>query len=184
MPRSVFWQLPWPWLSVCCASDSIRHRSNFQHKHHSEEVDGAATPWCRCYSPSGRSNWFEGSEGWAGCCDRCGLCLSHWTCRVQAHVTQQALKHPATREGAMAYFVGPDPDISQLSEVNKGLPPIAIGSTARWRITCSTDGQHGQTPWVCSHSRFQRATRAGVEKTWGYLTVRVLHHSSAPFDAR
>ena len=95
-----------------------------------------------------------------------------------------------TREGALAYFVGPDPTIPLFRDKKLGF------ATYRDWVKCevkdyvvqllgSTANAMGQI--IITDSQGQTAE---PEKTWTFLrqidgSVRiVLHHSSAPFDAR
>ena len=95
-----------------------------------------------------------------------------------------------TRDGALAYFVGPDPTIPQFRDKKLGF------ATYRHWVNCeikdyvmqllgNTANTMGQV--ILTDSQGQTAE---PEKTWTFLreidgSVRiVLHHSSAPFDAR
>ena len=95
-----------------------------------------------------------------------------------------------TRDGALAYFVGPDPTIPQFSGKKLGF------ATYRHWVSCeikdyvlqllgNTANTMGRV--ILTDSQGQTAE---PEKTWTFLreidgSVRiVLHHSSAPFDAR
>ena len=95
-----------------------------------------------------------------------------------------------TRDGALAYFVGPDPTIPQFRDKKLGFATYRhwvrceikdyvmqlLGNTANTMGRVILTDSQGQT--------------AEPEKTWTFLreidgSVRiVLHHSSAPFDAR
>ena len=96
----------------------------------------------------------------------------------------------STREGALAYFVGPDPSIPLFRDKKLGF------ATYRHWVKCvikddvvqllgNTANTMGQV--ILTDSEGQTAS---PEKTWTFLremdgSVRiVLHHSSAPFDAR
>ena len=95
-----------------------------------------------------------------------------------------------TRDGALAYFVGPDPTIPQFRDKKLGF------ATYRHWVSCeikdyvmqllgNTANTMGRV--ILTDSQGQTAE---PEKTWTFLreidgSVRiVLHHSSAPFDAR
>lgn len=94
-----------------------------------------------------------------------------------------------TREGAIAYFVGPDPSIALFGS-DQGF------ATYRHWVDCEVDNYviqlMGNTANTMGLFRFKDSNgqRALVEKTLTYLRDRdgqleiVLHHSSAPFDAR
>ena len=96
----------------------------------------------------------------------------------------------STRDGALAYFVGPDPSIPLFRDKKLGF------ATYRHWVKCvikddvvqlfgNTANTMGQV--IVTDSNGQTAE---PEKTWTFLreidgSVRiVLHHSSAPFDAR
>ena len=94
-----------------------------------------------------------------------------------------------TREGAMAYFVGPDPSIPLFGS-DQGF------ATYRHWVDCEVDNYviqlMGNTANTMGLFRLtdSNGQTALVEKTLTYLRDRdgqleiVLHHSSAPFDAR
>ena len=94
-----------------------------------------------------------------------------------------------TRQGALAYFVGPDPDVKQFG------PKQGFATYRNWK-TCTIKND---TIQLIGHTANTMGTvtltdsngvQGSVEKTWTFWqptpgTVRiVLHHSSAPFDAR
>ncbi|KZR85304.1 hypothetical protein MITS9509_02391 [Synechococcus sp. MIT S9509] len=95
-----------------------------------------------------------------------------------------------TRDGALAYFVGPDPTIPEFRNKKLGF------ATYRHWVKCEIKdyvvqllGNTANTMGMVILTDSQGQT-AEPEKTWTFLrqidgSVRiVLHHSSAPFDAR
>ena len=93
------------------------------------------------------------------------------------------------REGALAYFVGPDPDVKQFG------PKQGFATYRNWKTcTISNDtiqliGNTANTMGTVTLTD-SNGVQGSVEKTWtfwqptpGNLRI-VLHHSSAPFDAR
>ena len=94
-----------------------------------------------------------------------------------------------TREGALAYFVGTDPDIKQFA------PKQGFATYRHWKTcTISNDtiqllGDTANTMGTVTMTDYE-GVQSSVEKTWTFWqaspgTLRiVLHHSSAPFDAR
>ena len=95
-----------------------------------------------------------------------------------------------TREGALAYFVGPDPTIPLFRDKKLGF------ATYRHWVKCEIDDYVVQLFGSTANAMGQviitdsEGKKAEPEKTWTFLrqidgSVRiVLHHSSAPFDAR
>ena len=95
-----------------------------------------------------------------------------------------------TRDGALAYFVGPDPSIPLFRDKKLGF------ATYRHWVKCEIKDEVVQLFGNTANSMGQviltdsNGQTAEPEKTWTFLreidgSVRiVLHHSSAPFDAR
>jgi len=93
------------------------------------------------------------------------------------------------REGALAYFVGPDPDVPEFG-------PDQGFATYRNRKSCEVINDVIQLVGDTANTMgFVKVTdvdgtQSAVEKTWTFWqpkpgTVRIiLHHSSAPFDVR
>ena len=96
----------------------------------------------------------------------------------------------STRDGALAYFVGPDPTIPQFRNKKLGF------ATYRHWTKCQVNNYVVQLFGNTANSMGQviltdsQGQTAEPEKTWTFVrdmdgSVRiVLHHSSAPFDAR
>ena len=94
-----------------------------------------------------------------------------------------------TRDGALNYFVGPDPDIKQFG------PKQGFATYRHWK-SCTIDNDTVQLLGNTANTMgtVTMTDSAGVqgvvEKTWTYWqaapnTLRIiLHHSSSPFDAR
>ena len=95
-----------------------------------------------------------------------------------------------TRDGALAYFVGPDPSIPLFRDKKLGF------ATYRHWVKCEIKDEVVQLLGNTANTMGQviltdsNGQTAEPEKTWTFLremdgSVRiVLHHSSAPFDAR
>jgi len=95
-----------------------------------------------------------------------------------------------TRDGALAYFVGPDPSIPIFRDKKLGF------ATYRHWVKCEIKDEVVQLLGNTANTMGQviltdsNGQTAEPEKTWTFLremdgSVRiVLHHSSAPFDAR
>ncbi len=95
-----------------------------------------------------------------------------------------------TRDGALAYFVGPDPSIPLFRDKKLGF------ATYRHWVKCEIKDEVVQLLGNTANTMGQviltdsKGQTAEPEKTWTFLremdgSVRiVLHHSSAPFDAR
>jgi len=95
-----------------------------------------------------------------------------------------------TRDGALSYFVGPDPSIPLFRDKKLGF------ATYRHWVKCEIKDEVVQLFGNTANSMGQviltdsNGQTAEPEKTWTFLreidgSVRiVLHHSSAPFDAR
>ena len=95
-----------------------------------------------------------------------------------------------TRDGALSYFVGPDPSIPLFRDKKLGF------ATYRHWVKCEIKDEVVQLLGNTANSMGQviltdsNGQTAEPEKTWTFLreidgSVRiVLHHSSAPFDAR
>ena len=95
-----------------------------------------------------------------------------------------------TRDGALAYFVGPDPSIPLFRNKKLGF------ATYRHWVKCEIKDEVVQLFGNTANTMGQvivtdaEGRTAAPEKTWTFIremdgSVRiVLHHSSAPFDAR
>ena len=94
-----------------------------------------------------------------------------------------------TRAGALAYFVGPDPDVKQFG------PKQGFATYRNWKACSVSDtvvqllGNTANTMGVVTLTDSE-GRQGSVEKTWtfwqpapGVIRI-VLHHSSSPFDAR
>ena len=96
----------------------------------------------------------------------------------------------STRDGALAYFVGPDPSIPEFQGKKLGF------ATYRNWVSCEIENDVVQLFGNTANSMGKviitdaKGQTAAPEKTWTFIremdgSVRiVLHHSSAPFDAR
>ena len=94
-----------------------------------------------------------------------------------------------TRDGALNYFVGPDPDIKQFG------PKQGFATYRHWK-SCSIENDTIQLLGDTANTMGtvtmidSAGVKGTVEKTWTYWqaapkTLRIiLHHSSSPFDAR
>ena len=95
-----------------------------------------------------------------------------------------------SRDGALAYFVGPDPTIPQFRDKKLGF------ATYRHWVRCEIKDYVMQLLGNTANTMGQviltdaQGQTAAPEKTWTFIremdgSVRILlHHSSAPFDAR
>ena len=95
-----------------------------------------------------------------------------------------------SRDGALAYFVGPDPTIPQFRDKKLGF------ATYRHWVRCEIKDYVVQLLGNTANTMGQviltdaQGQTAAPEKTWTFIremdgSVRILlHHSSAPFDAR
>ena len=95
-----------------------------------------------------------------------------------------------SRDGALAYFVGPDPTIPQFRDKKLGF------ATYRHWVSCEIKDYVMQLLGNTANTMGQviltdaQGQTAAPEKTWTFIremdgSVRILlHHSSAPFDAR
>ena len=94
-----------------------------------------------------------------------------------------------TRDGALNYFVGPDPDIKQFG------PNQGFATYRHWK-SCSIENDTVQLLGNIANTMGtvtmtdSTGVKGMVEKTWTYWQASpnelriVLHHSSSPFDAR
>ena len=94
-----------------------------------------------------------------------------------------------TREGALAYFVGPDTDVKQFG------PNQGFATYRHWK-TCSISNDTIQLLGNTANSMGtvtltdSNGVKGSVEKTWTFWQPKpgviriIMHHSSAPFDAR
>lgn len=94
-----------------------------------------------------------------------------------------------TREGALAYFVGPDTDVKQFG------PNQGFATYRNWK-TCSISNDTIQLLGNTANSMGtvtltdSNGVKGSVEKTWTFWQPKpgviriIMHHSSAPFDAR
>ena len=94
-----------------------------------------------------------------------------------------------TREGALAYFVGPDPDVKQFG------PNQGFATYRNWK-SCSISNDTIQLLGNTANSMGtvtltdSNGVKGSVEKTWTFWQPKpgvvriIMHHSSAPFDAR
>ena len=98
--------------------------------------------------------------------------------------TTEAETFLSTRAGALAYFVGPAPLIPQFLGKKLG-----FASDRNW-VRCGVKNDVVQGSSVGRSPCQLEGQAAASEKTWTFVRqidglVRiVLHHSSAPFDAR
>ena len=95
----------------------------------------------------------------------------------------------STREGALAYFVGPDPDVKQFG------PNQGFATYRNWK-SCSISNDTIQLLGNTANSMGtvtltdSNGVKGSVEKTWTFWQPKpgvvriIMHHSSAPFDAR
>ena len=102
-------------------------------------------------------------------------------------VGETSFRH--TREGALAYFVGPDPDVKQFG------PNQGFATYRNWKSrsisndTIQLMGHIANSMGTVTLSD-SNGVKSSVEKTWTFWQPKpgvvriIMHHSSAPFDAR
>ena len=156
------------------------------------EVDQAQEAWCNALvsiSAAYQADGFEAAKAKAGAVIDAAYAYHYGPVAFKPTLALGDSTFRPTREGALAYFVGPDPDISAFGE-NQGF------ATYRHWTQCEVDNYvvqlFGNTVNTMGLVKITDANgdSSVVEKTWGYLRDRdgslriVLHHSSVPVDAR
>lgn len=157
-----------------------------------EEVQNAQKAWCNAVvmiSDAYQKGGYKAAKAKAEAVIDGAYAYQYGPVAFKPTYTRGATTFRATRQGALAYFVGPDPSISRFGK-DQG-----FATYRHWKSCDIVDDVVqllGHTANTMGYIKLvdSKGGTAMPEKTWTFWQPKpgiiriVLHHSSLPFDAR